>query len=310
MVENEFEKRFKEVTGKNFTLYFKEFNPKIVWYLTKNFTKNEDKSKEYSQRAFMQALEKIDTYNPELSAIYTWITKIAINFVIKDYKDSQKVEMVSVDAEINDTPGFINIIPNDDYEKENEEHQDNVKKCEIIRESINTLPEKYKKVMVMREIQKMHYKDIADTIRKDEKIVVKNKTHRLLTPEDFYSLDLKNTGKSEIQINFTNGEKSYTRVIRPDHSFFIIRDEIDWERSSNDDFSIISNESICDMSYITTTNLSTIKSQIKKGRNLIKKKVKRKFDLLGYTIPKVDKSKWTSATINYDKYGGMAEKKG
>jgi RNA polymerase sigma factor (sigma-70 family) len=250
----------------------------------------------------MQALEKIDTYNPDLSAIYTWITKIAINLVIKDWKDAQKVEIVSVDAEIQDTPGFINIIPNDDGEVENEEHQDNVKKCEIIIDTIKTLPEKYKKVMVMREIQKMHYKDIADTIRKDDKVVVKNKIHRLLTPEDFYSLDLENTGKNEVQIVFTNGDKSYSRVIRPHHSFFVVREEIDWERSPEDEFTIISNESVCNISYVTTTNLSTIKSQIKKGRSLIKKKVKRKFDLLGYSIPQVGNKKSADMIDLKDKY--------
>ncbi len=76
MEENEFERKFKEITGMNFTQYFNEHNPKMIWYLTKNFTQNEDKSREYSHMAFIQALEKIDTYNPELSAVYTWITKI------------------------------------------------------------------------------------------------------------------------------------------------------------------------------------------------------------------------------------------
>jgi RNA polymerase sigma-70 factor (ECF subfamily) len=286
MVENEFEKKFKEVTGKNFNLYFKEYNPKLIWYLTKSFTKNEDKSKEYSQKAFMQALEKIEIYKPEMSALHTWITKIAMNLVIKDWKDAQKIEIVSVDAEIQDTPGFINIIPDDNGEQEKEEHLDNVKKCEIIIETIKTLPEKYKKVMVMREIQNMHYKDISDKIRKNEKVVVKNKTYRLLTPEDFYSLDLENVGQSPVHILFTNGDKSFTRVIRPYQSFCVVRDEIEWDRSPEDEFSIISSDSECNISYVTTTNLSTIKSQIKKGRSLIKKKIKRKFDLLGFTIPK------------------------
>ena len=277
---NQYEKRFKEVTGKNFPTYFKEFNTKVIYYLTKNWTQNPDKSKEYSQRAFIQALEKIDTYDPKKSAVYTWITTIATNLVIKDWKDAQRIELVSVDAEINDTPGFININKHDDGEVENQEHNENVKKCQIIFETIKTLPEKYKKVMVMREIQRMHYKDIADNIRKEERKVIKNKTYKLSTPEDFYSLDIENKGDEEVTISFISGKNSYIRVIRPYHSFFVVREELDWNRSPQDTFQVISDNSECTISYVTTTNLSTIKSQIKKGRSLIKRKVKRKFDLM------------------------------
>jgi RNA polymerase sigma-70 factor (ECF subfamily) len=279
-IENEYERKFKEVTGLEFKSYFKDSYPRITYYLTKNYTHAEERSKEYSQKAFMQALEKIDTYNSNLSNLDTWITKIAINLVIKDWKDAQRIELVSVDAEIQDTPGFINIIKSEDDEIENQEHEEKVKKCAIIVDTIKTLPDKYKKVMVMREIQKMHYKDIADNIRKEIKTVVKNNTHQLQTPEDFFSLDLENTGRSEVKIVFTNGEKSYTRVVKPFHSFFVVREEIEWDRSSNDVFSVISDKSVCNISYVTTTNLSTIKSQIKKGRSLIKRKVKRKFDVI------------------------------
>ena len=288
MSNNIYEKKFKEVTGLNFPAYFKEYYAKVSWYLMKHYTQgNEERAKEYAQRAFMQALEKIDTYDPTKSKLYTWITKIAINLVIKDWKDSQRMDISSLDVEIQDTPGFINIIKHDDGEEETEEHSENVKKCEIILDTIKTLPDKYKKVMVMREIQKMHYKDIADNIRKETKTVVKNKTHLLQTPEDFFSLDIENKGKNEVKIRFVSalnnpsgGTVSYEKVIRPYMSFFVVREELDWERTQHDTFEIISDNSECNISYVTTTNLSTIKSQIKKGRSLIKRKVKRKFDMM------------------------------
>jgi len=281
MSENEYEKKFKIITGMDFTNYFNEHNPKLVWYLTKNLTQNEEKSREFSQMAFIQALEKIDTYNSELSALYTWITKISINLVRKSYRDKQKNEIVSIDAEIQETPGFINVLPNNEKDEiENEEHNENVKKCEIIYKTIEKLPEKFKRVMVMREIQKMHYKEIADSIRKKTITTLNNENHKLLTPEDFFSLDIENVGDCDIKIHFTNGDKIYQKQIKPKYSFFIDRDEIDWDRNSSDTFLIQSSESKCQIYYTTTTNLSTIKSQIKKGRKLVKKKVKNKFDLL------------------------------
>lgn len=280
MAINEHEKTFKEITGFEFNSYFKEYYPKISKYLTKRHTKDEDKSNEYTQRAFIQALEKIESYEPTKSKLVTWITRIAINILIADWKNEQKYDSVSLDAEFNDMPNFINVIKHDDGEYEKTEHYENKKKCEIIINTIETLPEKYKKVIMMREVEKMHYKDIAENVKKTIKIKINFDKHILITPEDFYSVDITNNSEKEVELFFTNGSDKYSEKIKPFHSFFVLREDIQWERMKTDLFNIDSSFSTCEIRYTTTTNLSTIKSQIKKGRNLIKKKVKNKFSLL------------------------------
>lgn len=283
MVENLLERKFNEKTGMDFNKCYKEYMPKLIWYLASRMTKNVEKAEEYAHRAFIQGLEKIDTYDLEKSQLITWLTQISKNLVIKDYKDAMRYDSVSLDAEIEDTPGIINMIGYDGGEEENELHEENVKKCEIIKNTFMVLPEKYKKVMIMREIQRMHYKDIADAIKKEEKINLKigNKI-KLSTPEDFYSLQIDNIkGTGDVKIHFINinhGVKNeFKRVVAAGNSLTIVRDEIEWERNPNDIFDVISESMQCNVNYITTTNLSTIKSQIKKGRSLVKSKVTRKF---------------------------------
>jgi RNA polymerase sigma-70 factor (ECF subfamily) len=280
MTMNEHEKIFKEITGFDFNSYFKEYYPKISKYLTKRHTKNEDKSNEYTQRAFIQALEKIESYEPLKSKLVTWITRIAINILIADWKNEQKYDSVSIDAEFNDMPNFTNIIKHDDGEYERTEYADNKKKCEIILSTIDVLPEKYKKVIIMREVEKMHYKDIAEKVKKLIKINLNFDYYKLPTPEDLYSIDITNNGDKEVVLHFTNGVDIYSQKIKPFHSFFVLREDIHWERLNTDLFNIDSSLSVCEIRYTTTTNLSTIKSQIKKGRNLIRKKVRNKFLLL------------------------------
>ena len=282
--ENQFEIKFKEKTGMDFNKAYKEYMPKLTWYLASTKTKNVEKAEEYAHRAIIQGLEKIDTYEAEKSQFITWLTQIAKNLVIKDYKDAMRIDSISIDSEIDDTPGMINIIQYDTGEKENEFHEENERKCEIIKETIKTLPEKYKRVMIMREVQKMHYKDIADSIRKEIKIILdKGKDVNLPTPEDFYSLFVDNVGDGEIKLHFKSKKKEFLRVLRPGENTTIVREEIEWERLPEDEFRVISdknNPSNGHMVYVTTTNLSTIKSQIKKGRSLVKKKVKRKFEIM------------------------------
>jgi len=279
-MENLLERNFNEKTGLEFNKCYKEFMPKITWYLASTWlVNNVEKAEEYAHRSFIQGLEKIDTFDPEKAQLITWLTQISKNLVIKDYKDALRFDSVSLDAEIDDTPGIINIIKYETGEVENEEYEENLKKCEIIKNTIMTLPPKYKKVMILREIQRMPYKDIADFIKKEEKTILgKNDKIRLSTPEDFYSLFIDNTkGSGDIKIHFSNGKNEFSRVVRTGSNTTIVREEIEWDRMSGDRFDVFSDSNYCNMIYITTTNLSTVKSQIKKGRSLVKNKVYRKF---------------------------------
>jgi len=174
----------------------------------------------------------------------------------------------------------LNILKSDDGGDFSIQEEENKRKCEIVYDVIENLPDKYKKVMVMRELNHMAYKDIADSIKKEIRLDLNEDTAMLENPEDFFSLDLENIGSGDIKINFVSedGESKYERVILPQDNVTITRDDIEWERGTNDSFVVDSTLTTTQGLYITTTNLSTIKSQIKKGRELIQKKVKKKFD--------------------------------
>ena len=86
---------------------------------------------------------------------------IAKNLMLQDIKNSKKT--MSLDVEIDEEgttmKDFI-------QEEESEEylHELTGKKAEIMRRQIATLKEPYRKVIEMREIKKMQYKDIADEL--------------------------------------------------------------------------------------------------------------------------------------------------
>ena len=279
---NKYEKLFKDITGHDFTSYYNENKPSLRWYIAKCYTKDMDKAEDFANQAFMQALEKIETYNIEKSLFKTWLTKIAINLVIKDWKDNHRYNFISIERDTDEAPSILNILKSDDGGDYSIQEEENKKKCEIVYEVIDNLPDKYKKVMVMRELNHMAYKDIADSIKKEVIIDIDKETMRLENPEDFFSLDINNKGTGSLIINFysEDGEYSYQRVIEPKENVSITRDDIEYERGVNDIFTVDSTLTTTTGMYITTTNLSTIKSQIKKGRELIVKKVKKKFDII------------------------------
>jgi len=279
---NKYEKQFKDITGLDFDSYYNKEKGSLAYYISRCYTHDMDRANDFANQAFMQALEKIDTYRIEKSLFKTWLTKIAINLVIKEWKDTHKYNFISLERDTTEAPSILNILKSDNNEDYNLQEEENKKKCEIVYDVIENLPDKYKNVMVMRELNNMAYKDIADSIKKEIIIDLENEKVLLENPEDFFSLDLNNNGDNEIIINFTseNCEDCYTRIILPNDNVTITRDDIEWERGMNDSFMVDSTLTETTGLYITTTNLSTIKSQIKKGRELIIKKVKKKFDII------------------------------
>lgn len=197
---SELEIQFEERTGVNFKIFYKNYKPKLMWYIAR-YTKDPEVAEDHVEDAFIQALLNISTYKrPDEGGaqVNTWIYKIAENIVKKAHKDSERIPTNSLDKEMAENFNLSNLIPYDDGKKNVDEYNIFVKKANIIKETIYSLPEKdskYKKVLIMREIEGMAYKEISD----------------------------------ELNIN-----------------------------------------------------LSTIKSQIKKGRNIIKKKVLKKFQDIDY----------------------------
>ena len=200
------EKSFEEKTNKNFKDFYKTYRPKLVWYLYR-YTKDMDKANDFAADAFMQALLNINTYKtPDEGGaqIHTWLYKVAENIVKKAYKDDKKLPLTSMDKEFNENVNLKNLLPYNDGKKEIDQYKIVVKKAQVVKDAIYNLPDnekdlKYKKVLIMREIEGMAYKEISETlninlstiksqIRKGRKII-KKKTTKILKEIDENGLE-------------------------------------------------------------------------------------------------------------------------
>jgi len=157
------EKLFRERTGKDFSFFYTKYYPKLIYY-TKRMCNDTQKAEDISTDSFLIAFEKIDKYEREKSQFSTWLFTIAKNLMLQDIKQSKKT--MSLDVEIDEEgttmKDFI-------QEVESEEHLHDLssKKADIMKKHISKLKEPYRKVIEMREIQKMQYKDIADKLGKN-----------------------------------------------------------------------------------------------------------------------------------------------
>ena len=157
---SEQEKIFKERTGKDFNSLYIKYYPKLV-YFTSKICNDGQKAEDISTESFLAAFNKIEKYDKEKSQFSTWLFTIAKNLALQEIKIQKKT--TSMDFEYDDEGTTMKdfIQEEDDYSHLHEIH---AKKADIMKSHISQLKNPYKKVIEMRELKRMSYKDISDQL--------------------------------------------------------------------------------------------------------------------------------------------------
>lgn len=160
---SEHEKLFKERTGNDFTHFYKKYYPKLIYYTSK-MCNDQQKAEDVTTESFMTAFEKIGMYERDRSQFSTWLFTIARNIMLQEMKNQKKT--ISIDVEVDEEGTTLKDFIQEEEPKENIVDL-STKKAEIMKHHISKLKDPYKKVIEMREIKKMAYKDIADQLGKN-----------------------------------------------------------------------------------------------------------------------------------------------
>lgn len=166
---NKLSLEFEDRTTLNFSTFYTDYKPKLIWYLAR-YTKDVEIAEDHAEEAFVQALLNIGTYKrPDEGGaqVNTWVYKIAENIVKKAHKDKNRLPSVSLDKQFEENVNLTNLIPYDDGKRDINEYHIFVRKAEIIKDAINNLSskdEKYQIVLRMRELEGMAYKEISESL--------------------------------------------------------------------------------------------------------------------------------------------------
>lgn len=158
------EKIFKEKTGFEFISMYNKYYPRLMYY-TYKICNDKQKAQDISTDSFIIALNKIDKYEKDKSQFSTWLFTIAKNLSLQELKNDNK--SISVDRPYFGIDGSLHFM--DEFLKQDDDnidiiHDISYKKAQIIKKHINNLKEPYRTVIIMREMNKMSYKDISDRL--------------------------------------------------------------------------------------------------------------------------------------------------
>jgi len=145
-----------------------------LYHMAYRMLNNRQEAEDVVQDTFLRVYKNLDRYDDTMK-FSTWIYRIATNLSIDRLR--QRKLSYSLDAESTDHEGLdgYSMIPSDDRTPESETLLSELQ--ETIRQAIDTLPPKYKTVMVLRYLQDMSLQEIGDVL--DMPVTtVKTRVHR------------------------------------------------------------------------------------------------------------------------------------
>jgi RNA polymerase sigma-70 factor (ECF subfamily) len=145
-----------------------------IFHLAYRMLNNRHEAEDVVQDTFLRVYKNLERYD-ENQKFSTWIYRIGTNLCIDRLR--KRKPTYSLDAEMNDQEGIDGyaMIPSEDRTPETEYMLSETQ--QMIRQAIDSLPAKYKTVMVLRYMQELSLQEISDVL--DMPVTtIKTRVHR------------------------------------------------------------------------------------------------------------------------------------
>jgi RNA polymerase sigma-70 factor (ECF subfamily) len=133
-----------------------------VFRIAQHITQNREDAEDAMQDAFLKAYEKLDQFQGH-SKFYTWLVRIAVNESLMRLRKRRTGKMVSIDEDIVTDEGSV---PRDlaDWAPDPEQNYSRTELGEILRKTIQGLPQGFRIVFVLRDVEGLSTEETAETL--------------------------------------------------------------------------------------------------------------------------------------------------
>jgi len=133
-----------------------------VFRIAQHITQNREDAEDVMQDAFLKAYEKLEQFQGN-SKFYTWLVRIAVNESLMRLRKRRTGKMVSIDEDIETDEGSV---PRDlaDWAPDPEQNYNQAELAEILRKTIQGLPQGFRIVFVLRDVEGLSTEETAETL--------------------------------------------------------------------------------------------------------------------------------------------------
>ena len=133
-----------------------------IFRIAQHVTQNREDAEDAMQDAFLKAYEKLDQFQGN-SKFYTWLVRIAVNESLMRLRKRRTGKMVSIDEDVETEEGSV---PRDlaDWAPDPEQNYNQAELGEILRKTIQGLPQGFRIVFVLRDVEGLSTEETAETL--------------------------------------------------------------------------------------------------------------------------------------------------
>jgi len=140
-----------------FSLLVNKYQRK-VFCLAYGFTHNRETADDLAQEAFIKAYFGLSRFKFK-STFGTWLYRITLNTIKDHLRKKERMNKVSI-QDIHERFSF-----HEEEEKEREMKKRQEERRRIVHQFIHTLPEKYRTILTLRDIQDFSYQEISKILQ-------------------------------------------------------------------------------------------------------------------------------------------------
>lgn len=134
----------------------------LVYHLMLKMVRNPQEAEDLCQEAFIKAFNALSSFNEEF-AFSTWLMKIATNNCI-DHLRKRKLRTYSIDEPLQYKDEQVQVeLP--DHDPTPDRQLLNQERRKLIDNAIQSLPPRYRHVIILRHQEEKSYEDIAEILK-------------------------------------------------------------------------------------------------------------------------------------------------